>query len=370
MGGIPEQVKRLMREDLRELTPYDPAFRSTEVNLSANENTWPVSDARRAAYVAALERVALNRYPDPLARELRARIAALYGLAAEQVIVCNGADEGLFNLLLAFAGPEREVVVAPPTFEEYANFAALLAAPVRSIWRDEDTFALDEETLLEASRGAALTILCSPNNPTGDVVRPEFVRALHDATRGIVLVDEAYAEFAEPEISVVPLLSSCERLVVARTFSKAFSLAGARLGYLLASPGVVAALASVRQIYSVNAVTQALGLAALDAKDEVDKLVRAIVDERGRLVAALAALTLMLPVEPFPSEANFVLLRLPHASAVRERLASEESVLVRDFSYAKGLSGCLRVSVGTPAEDDRFLAGFARILREECAHAS
>ncbi len=370
MAGLPERVKRLMREDLRELTPYDPAFRETEVNLSANENTWPVSEARLASYVAALERVALYRYPDPLAHELRARIAELHGLAPEQVIVCNGADEGLFNLLLAFSGPGREVVVAPPTFEEYANFAALLAAPVRRVWREERAFTLDEEALAEASCSAALTILCSPNNPTGDVVRPEFVRALHDSTPGIVLVDEAYAEFASPESSVVPLLSSSERLVVARTFSKAFSLAGARLGYLLASPDVVAALASVRQIYSVNAVTQALGLAALEAKDEVDELVAKIIAERGRLCAALGELSRELGVEVFASEANFVLLRLPHASAVRERLADEESVLVRDFSYARGLGGCLRVSVGTPAEDDRFLAGFARILREECAQAS
>ncbi len=365
MAAIPEGVKRLMREDLRELEPYDPAFRATEVNLSANENTWPVSEARLAAYQAALAGVALNRYPDPLARELRAALAERCGVAPEQVVVCNGADEGLFNLLLAFAGPGREVVVAPPTFEEYANFAALVGAPVREVWRREGDFALDEPSLLDAARTASMAILCSPNNPTGDVVRPDLVRALHDACPGIVLVDEAYVDFAGAGCSVAPLLDGCERLVVARTFSKAFSLAGARLGYFLAAPGVASALATVRQIYSVNAVSQALGLADLRAEAEVAELVRAIVAERERLAGRLRELTRELPVEVFPSQANFLLVRLPHASVVRERLASEEGVLVRDFSHAPGLAGCLRVSVGTTAEDERFLAGFARILRSE-----
>ena len=367
MAALPEEVKRLMREDLRELEPYDPAFRPTEVNLSANENTWPVSEARRAAHRAALDAVALNRYPDPLAGELRAAIARRHGLSPRQVLVCNGADEGLFNLLLAFAGPGREVVVAPPTFEEYANFAALVGAPVRAVRRSEADFSLDGAAFLEASRSAAVSILCSPNNPTGDVVSPAFTAELARTCAGVTLVDEAYIDFAEPGSSAVSLLASSERLIVARTFSKAFSLAGARLGYLLASPGLIDALASVRQIYSVNAVTQALGLAELASAEEVAELVAAIVAERERLAARLSEFACELPVEVFPSEANFLLLRLPHASRVRERLRDEESVLVRDFSYARGLEGCLRVSVGTPAEGERFLAGFARILGEECA---
>lgn len=365
MAALPEGVRRLMREDLRDLEPYDPAFSKTEVNLSANENTWSVSRERLEAFGLALASVELNRYPDPLAGELRAAIACRHGLEPGQVLACNGADEGLFNLLLAFGGPGREVVVASPTFEEYRNFASLVASPVVDVRRGERDFALDGNALARAARRAAVTILCSPNNPTADVAPVELVRRLHDATPGVLLVDEAYIDFAGPSASAEPLLAECERLVIARTFSKAFSLAGARLGYLLGSPGLIGAIASVRQIYSVNSVTQAIGLAALAAEDEVAALVDAIVDERGRLEGELARLGRTLPLEVFPSEANFLLLRLPHASRVRERLRDEESVLVRDFSYAPGLAGCLRVSVGTPEEDDRFLAGFERILAEE-----
>ena len=183
-----------------------------------------------------------------------------------------------------------------------------------------------------------------------------------DETDALVLVDEAYVEFAPEGSSVASWVASEPRLMVLRTLSKAFGLAGARVGYLVADPAVVDVLAAVRQIYSVDVLAQAAGLAAVRCRDELAATVADIVAERGRLAAGLAALP---GVTAWPSEANFVLVRLPRAAEVRRRLRDEHSVLVRDFSAAPGLENCLRLSVGTREENDALLDALATILREE-----
>lgn len=355
-------VSDRLRPALRGFEPYDPAFSPCRVNLSANENTHELPEELRAAIDAALLATPLNRYPDPMANELRYALAARHGLARENICVGNGGDELLFNLLFAFGGPGRRVVTCPPDFSEYANFAAMCECEVTPVWRSRDDFSIDADALLAAAGDAALVILTSPNNPTGDLLDRALVERLLERTNALVLVDEAYVEFAPKGASVMDLLPRNPRLMVLRTLSKAFGLAGVRVGYLAADPAVVDALGAVRQIYSVDVEAQAVALAAVRHRDALAPVVADIVSERERLFAGLMELP---GVRVWPSAANFVLARVPGAAEVRRRLRDEHSVLVRDFSAAPGLGDCLRLSVGTREENDVLLDALSVILREE-----
>ena len=351
-----------LRPALCGFEPYDPAFSPCRVNLSANENTHELPEEVRSAIDAALLATPLNRYPDPMANALRDALAARHGVSRERICVGNGGDELLFNLLFAYGGPGRTLVTCPPDFAEYANFAAMCETPVSSVWRDAEDFSIDEDALLAASRDAALVILTSPNNPTGDLVDRALVERLLARTDALVLVDEAYVEFAPEGSSVVDLVARSPRLMVLRTLSKAFGLAGLRVGYLVADPSVVGALGAVRQIYSVDVVAQAVALAAVETRSALAPVIEDIVSERERLIAGLAALP---GVRTWPSAANFVLARVPRAAEVRRRLRDERSVLVRDFSSAPGLAECLRLTVGTPEENDALVCALSELTRKE-----
>lgn len=352
-------VSARVRPALAGFEPYDPAFSPCEVNLSANENTHPLPAVVRDAMAQALQATPLNRYPDPLANELRDELAAWHGVRRENVMVGNGGDELLFNLLFSFGGPGRSLLVAPPCFEEYQNFAKMCETEVIEVWRDEKDFSLDADAFVEAARGAAMVMITSPNNPTGDLVDPALVRRLLDETDALVLLDEAYVEFAEDGSSLVPWVASNPHLMILRTLSKAFALAGLRCGYLIADQAVIDVLAAIRQIYSEDVLAQAAARAAVAHRDALRPVVASIVTEREELARALAELP---DAYVWPSHANFLLVRLPGAAEVRARLRDEHSVLVRDFSYAKGLADCLRVTVGTHEENQRLLSALHMIF--------
>ena len=351
-----------LRPALCGFEPYDPAFSPCRVNLSANENTHELPEEVRAAIDAALLDTPLNRYPDPMANALRDALAERHGVSREMVCVGNGGDEVLFNLLFAFGGPGRTVVTCPPDFAEYANFATMCECELCPVWRDPEDFSIDADELVEAARDAALVILTSPNNPTGDLLDRALVERLLDETDALVLVDEAYVEFAPEGASVIDLVAKRPRLMVLRTLSKAFGLAGLRVGYLVAHPSVVDALGAIRQIYSVDVVAQAVARAAIRERAAMAGVVADIVSERERLLAGLAEIP---GVRAWPSAANVVLVHVPGAAEVRRRLRDEHSILVRDFSAAPGLGDCLRLSVGTREENDALLDALSVILREE-----
>lgn len=355
----PLDVTARVRPALVGFEPYDPAFTPCEVNLSANENTHELPTQVCEALELVMRETPLNRYPDPLANVLRDELAAWHGVDRAMVMVGNGGDELLFNLLFAFGGPGRALVVAPPCFEEYKNFAAMCETEVREVWRDARDFSLNEDALVEAARTSALVMVTSPNNPTGDLVPPSLVRRLLDETDALVLLDEAYVEFAGEGASLVDWVASNPKLMILRTLSKAFALAGLRCGYLIANPAVVDVLAGIRQIYSEDVLAQAVARAAVAARDALGPVIADIVAERERLSSLLAQLP---EAVVWPSSANFLLMRIPHAGEVRARLRDEHSVLVRDFSYAKGLADCLRITVGTREENDRLLAALKEVL--------
>lgn len=360
--GINDAVRAAMRPSAADLEPYDPAFLPVSINLSANENGYGMPDDVQAHVEAALAKVVANRYPQPLSDALRAELAAWHGVDPDQVMVGNGGDELLFNLLLAFGGRDHALVNLPPTFSMYRLYAQLLETAVVDVPRDPDSFAVDVDALVTAARAASLVIVTSPNNPTGDLFPIGDTRRLCEACPGIVLLDEAYVEFAPEGSTAAPLLPEFENLAILHTLSKAFCLAGARIGYVLGSPSVVSALATVRQPYSVNALSQAAALEVVRDRMSFSATIEEIEAERERLAGGLRQLA-GLGVRVWPSAANFLLVRVPGAHEVHRQLRDERSILVRDFSATPGLDGCLRMTVGTPQENDAVLSALAEILK-------
>ena len=367
MAELSDRMRGLVQPYLAGIEPYDPNFTPTRINLSANENTYPLPVGVRQRIDAALAATPLNRYPDPMSNALRDELAARHGVRREQVCVGNGGDELLYNFLLAFGGEGRTLLNCPPCFSEYAFFASLTRTSVRDVPRDPGTLLPDAAALLEAACDCDLAILTSPNNPTGDAVPTGLVRELCAACPGMVMVDEAYIEFADAsmgtEATCQALLDECPNLVILHTLSKAFGCAGIRCGYVLAAPEAIEVFAAIRQIYSVNVLTQAAALAALEEREAFAPVVARIVSERERVRAALDALAAEgLPVRVWPSSANFLLVRMADASRVRAELRDSSSILVRDFSATPGLEGCLRITIGTPEENDEVLAALRSLL--------
>ena len=248
---------RASAPQLADITPYDPKYLPARAYLSANENPCDVETEVRNEIKREINKVAFNRYPDPLANELRDMIAEANGLDRDCVLVGNGGDELLFDIALAWGGPGRKFLNMPPTFSVYQNNAELTNTEVVDIPRLAD-YTIDEEAVLSrVARGDIdYVIVTSPNNPTGDLADERFILRLLDATDALVMVDEAYFEFSRG--TVRPYLAQHKNLVILRTFSKAFSLAGVRVGYLLGNPEVIREFLKVRQPYSVDAVSQAI----------------------------------------------------------------------------------------------------------------
>jgi len=351
------------------LEPYDPAYLPARIYLNANENPYGLPLEVRKELAEKLGTLGLHRYPSPLAAELRAALAQRDGVAEDCVLLGNGGDELLFDLMLAYGGPGRTLLTAPPTFSVYAADARLTHTRVFEVPLMGDAagaqaplpWQIDEQAVLDAVRGGGidLVMLTSPNNPTGGCVRPGFLLELLAATDALVVVDHAYLEFANARFDMTQHLAAHDNLVILRTFSKAYALAGVRLGYLLASVPVVAELLKVRQPYSVDAFSELAGLTVLAHHGQLHATVEAIVTERARLANGLARIHSVLA---YPSEANYVLTRVPGAHEVWQRLYHDHGILVRDFSRAPLLEDCLRITVGTPQEDDALLAALGQIV--------
>ncbi len=344
-----------VRDDLRALEGYHSPQVNVRVRLNTNESPFPPPAAWRDAFSAELSRVEWHRYPDRAATELREGIAALHGVGADQVFVANGSNEVLQTLLLTYAGPGRTVATFEPTYQLHGHIARLTGAAVAEGERADDfTLDLAEVARVVRESSPVVTFLCSPNNPTG-LVEPEVnVRAVLAQVPGLLVVDEAYGQFAQ--WSAIGLIDDDTPLVVTRTFSKTWSMAGSRLGYLIGPTWLVAELDKVVLPYHLDAAKQIAGRLALTFVDEMEERVQLIVGERERLGAAMQS----MPLDVFPSGANFILFR-PQRMAGRDvwQTLLDHSVLIRDCSGWPRLTDCLRVTVGTPAENDLFLSALA-----------
>ena len=347
---------RTSHPNLAGIVPYDPKYLPAKQYLSANENPSNVPEEVQLEIRKALKGFPFNRYPDPLGNELRDLIAEANGLSRENVLLGNGGDELLFNLALTWGGPGRTFLNVPPTFSVYEANARLTGTKIVNIPRKEN-FDIDEEAVLArmAEGDIDFAVITSPNNPTGKMANETFLKKLLDSSDALIMVDEAYFEFSR--FSMRPYLDQYENLVILRTFSKAFSLAGVRMGYLLANASVIREFLKVRQPYSVDAVSQAIARVVFRNRAKFEPAIQAIVDERARVLDGLSRIP---GVTAYPSESNYIMFRIKDADEVWESLY-ERGVLVRDFSRAPYLEDCLRVTVGKREENDAFLAALKEV---------
>jgi len=332
------------------------------VKLDGNENPYGPSPA---ALAALSEAHSYHIYPDPLQHRLREALADYVGLTPEYVVAGTGSDELIDLLVRAFASPADAVVDFPPTFGMYSFLAGVNGSQVVEVPRRDD-FSLDLAAALAAARGASLIFAASPNNPSGNLLRDDELMALL-ATGLPVCVDEAYAEFAGR--SYAALVRRHENLIVLRTLSKWAGLAGLRLGYLVAAPPLVELLLKAKQPYNVNVAAEAAAIASLADRAHLMEHVAALVDERDRLGAALAAVEFL---QAFPSQGNFILCRV--LSPTKDRVSgldakalavgmAERGVMVRHFATPR-LRDCLRISVGRPEHTDAVIAAIEAVAAD------
>jgi histidinol-phosphate aminotransferase len=355
-----------MRPGLAKMTGYHSPQVEVEVRLNTNESPFAPPQAWFEQLSSALSKVDFNRYPDRKASRLREAVAAHEGVAPDQVFCANGSNEVIQSLLLAYGGPGRTALVFEPTYALHSHIARITSTRVHAAWRS-DGYLLDAETVDDALAGSSpvVTFLCSPNNPTGRSepagILEHVLSAAAESSGGLVVVDEAYGQFADT--SAIAMIASgvqgAERLVVLRTFSKTWSMAGCRLGYMVADPEVVAACDAAALPYHLDAMTQVAGVLALEYEPEMRRRIESIVAERHRVADALAGLDL----QTWPSDANFILFR-PINRDAKEVWSDllEQQILVRDCSGWPGLSGCLRVTIGTQEENTRFIEALGTSL--------
>ena len=355
-----------LRDELRDSTPYGAPQLDVAVRLNTNENPYPPPPGLVADVTAAVAQAArdLHRYPDRDAVVLRTDLARYLAertgvpLTAANLWAANGSNEIIQQLLQAFGGANRSALGFVPSYSMHP----IISAGTRTRWipapRRAD-FSLDPVGAVAAIEEHSPDVLfvTSPNNPTGQSVPPDDLAAVLAAAQGIVVVDEAYGEFSSRPSAIRLLETFADRLVICRTMSKAFAFAGGRLGYLAAAPAVVDALLRVRLPYHLSALTQAAARAALRHGSSTLESVAILVAERERVMMGLRD----LGAQVVPSDANFVLFGWFADAPTAWQLYLQHGVLIRDV----GIAGHLRVTVGTPAENDAFLTASARVLARE-----
>ncbi len=347
-----KSVLELARADLRDLEPYRHAeWQPALERLHANELPWRIFGDNSQA--------GLNRYPEPQPRVLVERLAALYGTQPANVLVGRGSDEAIDLLVRAFCRAEHDaVVISPPTFGMYEIAARIQGARVVRVPLERSAgFAIDAARLLDAcTAGVKIVFVCSPNNPTGNSIeRPTLERlCLGLSGRALVVVDEAYLEFAQGT-SAIEWIQRFPHLVVLRTLSKAFGLAGARCGALIGSPELVDLLRRMIPPYAITAPTIEAAMHALEPAQRITAAARVevIIQERTRLAAALARSEQLTRI--WPSAANFLLVDCVDADRVLAAAAAAR-LLVRDVRRQPTLGSSLRITVGTPEQNDRLIA--------------
>jgi histidinol-phosphate aminotransferase len=348
-------VLELARPDIVQLQPYqhaawDPALE----RMHANEMPWRAQGDNTLS--------GLNRYPEPQPRALVERMAMLYGAPVSRVLVGRGSDEAIDLLARAFCrAGEDSVVITPPTFGFYKVAAKIQGATVREVPLSRDGFRLDAEAVIAAGQSSKLVFLCSPNNPTGNLLdEAAMLRVCTElADTSLVVLDEAYIEFADRR-SLVARLAEFPNLVILRTLSKAYALAGARLGTLLASEEIVGLLKRIIPPYAIPASTieEVLTLTEAPQRALSAGRIRTLLAERAVMAQRLARSAAVARV--YPSDANFLLVECREPQRFLQA-GREAGLIVRDFSAVPALTGCLRISIGTPDQNERLLTAVERL---------
>ncbi len=345
-------LNTLLRPNIKTLTPYSSArdefHGEAKVYLDANENS--IGSPLLKWY---------NRYPDPYQQKIKEKLSAIKGVAPKQIFIGNGSDECIDLLYRAFCSPGKDnVIICPPTYGMYEVSANINDVELRKAPLLEN-FQLDlvhMETLVDAN--TKLIWICSPNNPTGNSINREDIEMILNNFDGIVVVDEAYINFARQR-SCISLLSEYPNLVVMQTLSKAWGLAGLRLGMSFASEEIISIYNKIKPPYNISEAVQELVIKALDNVEDVNAMIQELVSERKRLEEALTAIPVVEKI--YPSDANFLLVKVADAKAIYTWLLSNE-IVVRDRSKVILCEGCLRITVGTAKENDELLTALQKFI--------
>ncbi|MFN8356642.1 MAG: histidinol-phosphate transaminase [Spirosomataceae bacterium] len=353
-------IQSLLRPHLQNLVPYSSArdeYTGKEgIFLDANEN----------AYGSVTEQ-SFNRYPDPYQWAIKEKLAPLKGVKPSQIFLGNGSDEPIDLLIRGFCEPLVDnIIILPPTYGMYEVSATINNVPIQKVPLTPD-FQLDEKAILEAVNSQTKLIwICSPNNPSGNIVSQEGILNILKQVNCLVVVDEAYTDFA-PEQSLLSRLADFPNLVVLQTFSKAWGLASLRIGMAFANEEIVRILNKIKPPYNINGLTQQVLLEALDHNDKKNEYVNDIIENRAELAEKLASLSIVNHV--FPSDANFLLVRFTDAKGVFDYLI-DNKIIVRDRSKVKWCDNALRITVGTKGENDALIVYLQKFVPESVATIS
>ena len=344
-----QSITTLLRKNIRNIKPYA----SARTEFSGNAGVFLDANEHYRSYLEG----EMNRYPDPLQRELVDAVAAYKGVEPQQVFISNGSDEVIDLIYRAFAEPgDDNALIMPPTYGVYQVFADLNNVETIRVPLQED-FSLDVEglSILFDHRDFVHTLkilfICSPNNPTGNAMDSDDIKSLVHSFPGIVVVDEAYQDFSD-SASALKLIKEYQNLVVLQTFSKAWGMAGARVGMAFADPSIIKVLHSIKYPYNVSRLSQQAALQALSRSKEVEQGIAEIKESRDALAGELSALPYVEHV--YPSDANFLLVRVTDAPKLYD-LLKEQGIIIRNRHSEYHCAGCVRITVGSPEEQRRLL---------------
>ncbi len=335
------ELNKIIRDNIKNLTPYSSARHEftgkASVFLDANENAFGSPLAEK-----------FNRYPDPLQWQLKFQLARIKGVPAENIFIGNGSDEVIDLAYRIFCNPAKDnVIICPPTYGMYEVSANINDVAIKKINLTLD-FQLDVESILNAvDENTKLLFICSPNNPTGNNMKREDVELLLNNFPGIVIIDEAYINYSKQK-TFIQELTEYPNLIVMQTLSKAWGLAALRLGLCYASMDIIALFNKVKPPYNINEASQQLGLEALQDTETVNNWIKEVVDQKVILIKEMQQLSYVEKI--YPSDANFILVKVTNANALYDYLSGNE-VIVRNRSKEVHCENCLRITIGTPEEN-------------------
>lgn len=349
-------MKNLIREDIKALKPYTASKEHYDIKLDANESPYNLLEDFKEEFLKRIGNISANRYPDLDSYFLRKRIADYVDFKGENVICGNGSDEIIQMIINSFVDRGEYVVTHSPTFSMYKIMTQICGGSFIEVPSDDD-FNIDVDGIIEAANenNAKIIIICNPNNPTGTVTSRENILKIIESTSSIVVVDEAYYEFLGE--TVADRIKDCSRLVVLRTLSKAFSLAGARVGYGIAGEELINVLLTVKHPYNINVLSETIALLYIDNADKAKEKIEILKNEREYLIRELQKVA---GIKVFPSGSNFVLIKSTKAEEIL-KACKEEKILLRGFGGGP-LENCIRITIGKGEENKRVLSIMQRVV--------
>ncbi|MFZ5968178.1 MAG: histidinol-phosphate transaminase [Bacillota bacterium] len=350
-------MKDLVKEKILSLKAYQVCKEPMVAKLDANENPYNLFKQLQDQYIQNILKIDINRYPDTDSDDLRREIGGLIGLEKKNIMCGNGSDELIKIIIETFVDKDDCVIIHTPTFGMYKVFTTIAGGQVVEIQSDADFAVKTDEIIQQANaRKAKLIFLCNPNNPTGNVIPKKDILKILQSTESVVVVDEAYYEFLEE--TVIEEVLKSNRLIVLRTLSKAFALAGARIGYAAAHESLMDILYCVKPPYNLNVFSQILGEIMLQNQELVAKSVIKIKHEKTKLLERLNGIQ---NITIFPSGSNFILIKSPKADCIM-KAAFTEGIALRGFESEGLLKDCIRITVGSSEENERFVSLLEKVV--------